>query len=178
MRQDNQVIVNIFADKIKSAESIFVTHYAGLDESENFELRRKLDACSVEHRVIKNRLFRIISRKAELSAKPEALDGLLKGPSAFSIGGDDSVAVAKVLDTFAKDHKKFFIKGAILDGNVIGPDEVKELASLPSRNEMLAKVVGTVAAPLTGFIGVLSANLRNLVGVLDAIRGKKESNDS
>ena len=174
MRPDNQIIVDEFASKVKEAESIFVTSFVGLNQEEFVKLREKLDECSAEHRVLKNRIFKIISRKAEISDAAN-LEPMLKGSSSFTIGGDDVVSVAKVIADFAKDHENFTIKGAIVDGKILSEKDVKVLASLPSKQELIAKVVGSIAAPLSGIVGVLAANLRNIVGVISAIKDKKES---
>ena len=170
MRQDNKVLVDIFTEKAKNANTVFITGFAGLKESDISDLRKKLDAKKADHRVIKNRLFKIISGKTGINVESAAL----KGPSAFTMGGEDAVVVAKVLVDFASDHKELVIKGGILDGRFLSSEDVKALASLPSRQTLLGMVVATIASPLSCMVGVLSANLRNMVNVVQAIKDKKE----
>lgn len=174
MRQDNQVLVNAFADKVKDVESVFVTGFQSIPESDIVELRKQLDECLSTYKVLKNRHFLKIVEINEMGIQDE-LAPLLKGPSSFTIGGKDVVTVAKVIAKFSKDHENFVIKAGIVDGKVLSASDVKKLASLPSKEELIAKVVGSIAAPLTGIVGVLNANIRNIVGVLNAIKEKKEN---
>ena len=153
--------------------SIFITGYTGLKNSEINTLSQQLNNKKAEHRVIKNTLFRVIAKEA--GVKDSEKLKTLKGNSAFVIGGEDVVAVAKVIVDFSKANEKFQIKGLVLDGKVMDSHLVKSLASLPSKSELIAKVVGTIAAPISSLVNVLAANLRNVVGVLSAIKEKKES---
>ncbi len=177
MRQDNKILVKSFVDQVKQSEAVFVTGFTKMKESEIVELRCKLDEKSAYHKVIKNRLFKVIAEESNTISDSEKLSKLLKGQSAFTYGGKDIVSVAKVIVDFSKGHENFELKGGIVSGRLLSANEVKDLASLPSKNELIAKLVGTLAAPLSGIVGVLSANLRNLVGVVSAIKEKKESNN-
>ena len=176
MRNDNQTIIDTFANAVKEKEYFFITGFSGLKDSEIQDFRIKLDEQKVVHRVIKNSLFKRIAGKAGI--EDEGLDSMLKGQSAFSIGGADAVAVAKTIRDFGKDCENLEIKGAYLDGKVLDQGGVMALASLPSRPELLAKIVGSIASPLYGLVNVLSGNTRNLVGVLQSIKDKKQTEDS
>ena len=173
MRQDNKILVEHFAGKVKaSGNNIFITGFQGMTEENLVDLRKKLDEQSAEHRILKNRLFKIISSKVGIVSS-DKLDAVLKGSSSFTIGGKDVVSVAKVISEYEKENQKLVIKGGILDGKFITADEVKALASLPSRSELLAKVVGAIAAPLQGLVGVLNAQVSSVVNVISALKDKK-----
>ena len=176
MRNDNQTIVDTFADAVKEKEYFFITGFTGLNDSEIQDFRIKLDEQEVVHRVIKNTLFKRIASKAGI--EDEGLQSMLKGQSAFSIGGADVVAVAKVIKDFSKGCENLEIKGAYLDGKILDEGGVLALADLPSRPQLLAKFVGSIASPLYGLVNVLSGNTRNLVGVLQNIKEKKQAEDS
>ena len=92
----------------------------------------------------------------------------------MAFSAEDPVAPAKILNDFSKDHKALEIKAGILDGKVIALDEVKALAELPSREELLAKLVGSMQAPISGLVNVLQGTIRNFVYTLEAVRQKKE----
>ena len=174
-RQDNRVMAGLFADKLKKADSVFITGFSGLPEIDLIEFRKTLDKESAEHRVIKNALFKVVSKEAGIQ-DTDKLARILKGSSAFTFGAKDGVTIAKVIVDFQKTHSKLEIKGGILQGKILTAEDVKNLAKLPTKKELLAQVVGTIAAPLTGIVGVLAANLRNLVGALNAIKDKKQGN--
>jgi len=100
----------------------------------------------------------------------------LTGPNGVAFSIEDAVGAARVSDEFAKDNDKLEIKAGIVDGNVIGIEQIKELANIPSREVLIAKVLGSLNSPITGFVNVLQGNVRNLVYALDAIKEQKEQN--
>lgn len=114
------------------------------------------------------------SVSAAKEAGIEGLDSFLEHNTALAFSAEDPVAPAKILSEFAKDHKALEIKAGILDGAVIGLDEVKALADLPSREVLLAKLIGGMQAPISGLVNVLHGTPRNFVYVVDAVRQKKE----
>lgn len=174
MRQDNKILVDHFSEKLKAAESVFITGFQGMTEEQINALRLKLDEQSAEYRVLKNRLFRVLTEKVGFAAD-DRLKTALKGQSSFTIGGKDIVSVAKVIMDYEKESQKLQIKGGILNGRYITAEEVKALASLPSRHDLLGQVVGTIASPLSGFVGVLNATVASVVRVLSSIKDKKET---
>jgi large subunit ribosomal protein L10 len=103
------------------------------------------------------------------------LSEYLQGPTAIAIAQEDPVAPAKVLSDYAKDSKFFELKTAVLEGKILSADEVKALAELPSREVLLAKMLGSINAPVSNFVGVLAAVPRSLVQVLGAIRDQKDA---
>jgi large subunit ribosomal protein L10 len=173
MRQDHQTIINAFSEKVKTAQSVFISGYSGMNEKEVTQLRKELRTYSAEHRVLKNRYFKCILSKIGIPSQ-DHLKPVLKGNTAFTIGGSDIVAVAKSLLRFARDHEKLEIKGALVQGRVLNPEQIKNLAWLPSREELIEKTVQTIAAPLSNLVYVLKANLNKLAGVIQAIKEKKE----
>lgn len=156
-------------DKLARAQSLVLADYRGLTVGEVSDLRHKLRESGVEFKVVKNTLAAIAAREVGM----EGLDRFLTGPTAIAIGLDDPVAPAKGLLDFIEERKKMEIKGGVLDGKVIGLAEVKSLARLPSRNELLARVLGALQAPLAGFAGCLQAPLRGFVTAVDALRRRK-----
>jgi large subunit ribosomal protein L10 len=125
----------------------------------------------VEYRVVKNRLLGIAGKAAGVAD----LGPMLEGPTAAAFVADDPVSAAKILQEFSRQSRKLAIKGSVVSGRVYDETRTKALAELPSRQELLAQVVGGIAAPLSGLVGVLSALPRNLVNVLDQIRTQRSA---
>ena len=124
----------------------------------------------VKYMVAKNTFIRIAAKEAGI----EGLDSVLEHNTALAFSAEDPVAPAKILNDFSKDHKALELKAGVLDGKVIAVDEVKALAELPSREELLAKLVGSMQAPISGLVNVLQGTIRNFVYTLEAVRQKKE----
>jgi len=119
--------------------------------------------------VTKKTLMKIALKKAGLAVKPEVFDK----SAAAVFGINDEAAPARIVQTFAKTHEALNVFGGILEGKFVGREKILELAKLPSREELLAKVLGSIKAPVSGFVNVLAGNLRGLVGVLSAIKESK-----
>ena len=166
-----QPVVQEIKGKLEASKGAVLTDYRGLNVAEVTELRNKLREVGVEYKVVKNTLARIAANEIGI----EGLDGYLEGPTAIAYGIEDAVAPAKVLSEFAKAHVNLEIKAGILEGKVIDLNGVKALADLPSREVLLAKLLGSMQSPLYGMANVLQGNLRNLVYVLDAVRKTKEA---
>ncbi|EAT14841.1 50S ribosomal protein L10 [Desulfuromonas acetoxidans] len=170
MATDNKVqLVEEFAAKLATAKAAFVADYRGLNVDEVNELRGKLRGAGVEYRVVKNTLLRLAAKGTDF----ECLGDYLQGPTAIAIAQEDPVAPAKVLAEYAKDSKFFELKTAVLEGKILSEGEVKALAELPSREVLLGKMLGSINAPVSNFVGVLAAVPRSLVQVLGAIRDQK-----
>ena len=118
------------------------------------------------YKVIKNNML----KRAADELKIEGVDEYFKGPSAVAFGYEDPVAPAKILCKFVKDANKTEIKGGILDGKVMDAAGITNLSKLPSKEELIAKMLGSMNAPVTNFVGVLAAIPRGLVCALNAIR--------
>lgn len=162
-------VVDEIKERLEKIQGAVLTDYRGLNVAEVTELRNKLREAGVEFKVLKNTLTRIAAHQVGL----EDLDSYLEGPTAIAFGIDDPVAPAKILSEFAKAHKALEIKAGILENKVIDAEGVKALADLPSREVLLAKLLGAMQSPMYGFAGSLQGLLRNLVYVLDAVREKK-----
>ena len=121
--------------------------------------------------VIKNTLARIAAKNAGY----DEMVGHLKGPSAIAYTFDDPSAPAKVITEFAKSQNKPVIKMSLFEGVFYGPDKVEQIAELPTRDELLARLLGGFNAPLQGFAGTLGGLLQKFAGTLDAVREKKET---
>lgn len=169
--QKEEVLAQLSTD-LGNVKLVVLTDYRGLRVVEVEELRDKLAQENMSYRVTKNTLLKLaVSQTPAL----KNLDlSVFKGPMALAMGFDDEVAPARLIFQFAKAHKALEIVGAITgDGQLLSAAQVKALASLPSREQLLGQVVGTIAAPLSSFMSVLSGNIRNLFYVLNAINESK-----
>ena len=154
-------LTSMFTD----SKALVFADFTGIDVASVSELRSQLREASVEYQVVKNRL----AKRAVEAAGMSGLNEFLEGPTAIAAAQEDPLAPAQILQKFVDNGGKIVIKTGFLDGQVLSPDQVKALASLPSREELLSKTVGTIQAPLSGLASVLNALLANLVGVISAI---------
>ena len=168
-KKQKELFVETVYEKMQSCKSAILADYRGLTVAAVTDLRNKLRDNNSDLKVAKNTLIKIAVDKMGI----EGLDPYLEGPTAIAFGYDDPVAPAKILSEFARTNKDLEIKGGVLEGRVITPEGVKGLASLPSREVLLAKVLGGMQAPLNGFANVLQGNIRNFVYVLEAVRKQK-----
>ena len=166
-----EAAVSEIQEKMQQAQSVVFVDYRGLTVEEVTNLRCKMRDAGVEYKVIKNTMIQRAADKEGI----EGLNSILEGPTAVAFGMKDPVSPAKILVDFAKDPKKTEIKGGVLDGKTIDVDGVKYLASLPSKEELLAKMMGSLNAPVTGLVMALSGVMRNLVCALNAIKEQKEA---
>ncbi len=154
--------------KLKDSTNLFLTDYTGLTVEQITRLRGELRKDGSSYSVVKNTLFSIAA--ADLA---KTLEKYLAGPTGVVFAGEDPVAPAKALKTFSDDVKAIGIKAAYIEGRIVDAKEVMVLASLPSKQELIAKLVGSLASPLRGLVTVLSGNQSGLVRVLNAIREQK-----
>jgi len=160
-------------ERIANSEIAIASTYAGINVANVTELRRQLRDAGVEYKVYKNTLARRALRELDLEHAADCLDG----PTAW-VFSSDPVAPAKILKDFAKKSKQVTMVGGVLGGKPVSAEQLKALASLPSREQLLAQVVGTIAAPLRNLVGTLTAVPRNLVNVLDQIQKKKSEEEA
>jgi large subunit ribosomal protein L10 len=144
--------VSKVAEKVKKAQSVVVFDYRGISVSEDTELRAEMRKAGVEYVVIKNH---IMKRACENSGIDEKIAEMLKGPSAFAFGYEELSAPARILKTFVKKAKKCAIKGGIVEGGVMDPAQIGEIADLPSREVLIARMLGSMMAPVSQFAIVL-----------------------
>jgi large subunit ribosomal protein L10 len=161
--------VSELTQKMAGSKAIFLADFTGLDVASVTDLRSRLRKASIEYEVVKNRLAKRAAQEAGITG----LDQYFAGPTAIAFAKDDPVEPAKILQKFIDTGGKITIKSGLVDGQVISADQFKALASLPSREQLLAQVVWAVQGPLYGLSGVLSGLLRNLVGVVAAIEKKQ-----
>jgi len=168
-RTEKEEVVTRVREKFSKARIGILTGYRGMTVAEMTDLRRRLRDVSVEYRVIKNNLARIASEGTSL----ESLRDHFSGPTAIALSYDDVVAPAKILNNALKDFKKLEILAGTMDGNLLSRDEIKRIALLPSRDELLGMFLRVLQAPVTGFATVLAAPIRDLAGVLNAVKDQK-----
>ncbi len=170
-RDLKQQVVEDIKDRFSRAGSVVLVDYRGINVEQVTELRKQFRTAGVEYVVLKNTLV----KRALAELNITGMDALLEGPSAFAFGYQDPVAPAKVVSDFITktkiEHVK--IKGGLVDGKVIDVAGVKALAELPPKEVLIAKMMGSLNAPITGFVGVLSATLRSLVYAIEAVRKQK-----
>lgn len=170
-REQKAAVVAELQEKLGKAQGAVLADFRGINVAQANQLRRQMREAGVEFKVVKNTL-------ALRAAKEVGLDDLeefLVGPTAVAFGYEDPVIAAKAMQSYIKESGLLTVKAGILEGRVISADEVKTLADLPGREELLAKVAGGFTAPLAGFAGALSGMLRSLVNVLDAVHKQKEA---
>ncbi|MBT4349519.1 50S ribosomal protein L10 [bacterium] len=156
-------------DKLNDSKSVVFSSDNGLGVKTAEDLRKELKKVGGEYLVVKKTLLKKVL--AEMEGSDQIND--LSGSVALSFSYDDEVAAASVLNKFSKGNETLSIGGGILENKLILPEMVKRLATLPSKEELLSKVVGSLQAPISGMVNVLHGNLRNLVGVLSAIKDNK-----
>ncbi|MDP4109564.1 MAG: 50S ribosomal protein L10 [Bacillota bacterium] len=171
--EEKQAVVHDLVEKMKSASSGVLVDYKGITVEADTKLRREMRNAGIEYAVIKNTLASLACKEIGF----EELIPFLNGTSALAVSEKDAVAPAKILSTYAKKSgDKFKIKAGFVEGKVISESGVKALAELPPREVLVAKVLGTMNAPITGFVRVLNANITGLAIALKAIAEKKEAN--
>jgi large subunit ribosomal protein L10 len=163
-------LVKKLTEKIKAAKSAIFVDYKGIKVKEVTDLKKSLRKADVEYVVAKKTLI-------DLALKNAGIEGVsmkgMEGQVAISLSNADEVAGAKIIDGFAKTNENIKMLGGVLGKDVMDAAQVKALAKIPSREELLAKLVGTLNAPVSGFVNVLAGNLRGLVQVLRAVSEKK-----
>lgn len=155
---------------VNSKCSILVD-FCGLTVAQDTELRRKMREAGVHYNVVKNTLLRIAAQEAGI----EGLEPSLEKNTAIAVAPEDPVAVAKIICEFAKANKELKVKVGVLDGKVISVEDIKALADLPPKEVLIAKMLGSMNSPITGFVNVLQGTIRNVVYALEAVRKQKES---
>ncbi len=158
-----------FQEQITGAKAVVISHANGMSVAHVTELRKKLREANVTHTVIKNTLARIAARKAGL----DGLVKLLEGPTVISISKGDVMAPAKVLVSFAKDHDKLVILGGIVEGKEATAKDIADISALPSKEELLGKLLGSMNSPITGLVRVLNGPLQGFARVLNGVAEKK-----
>lgn len=146
-----QPIIDEIRALLDGAVSATVVDYRGLTVSEDTQLRKTLREAGVQYKVFKNTLIKRAAEGTDFSQ----LDGFLEGPTAIAVSRDDATAAARILAKFAKTAPKLELKGAVVEGKLYDEKEVQALAEIPSREELLGRLLGSIQSPVTNFARVL-----------------------
>ena len=168
LNKKKQAVLDLI-EKFSSATAGVLVDYKGITVEQDTQMRKALRDAGVEYTVTKNSISRFACKEVGY----DKLNDILAGPTAIALSVNDPIAPAKIIAKYAKDIKTLEIKGGFVDGKVISADEVSDLAKLPSREELIAKALGSFNAPISGFVNVLNGNLRGLVVALNAIAEQK-----
>src|SRR6266550_2965818 len=177
LKSEKERVVAELAERLRAAETLMVADYRGLTMPQIDELRTRLLEAGARFTVVKNTLTKLA---AEQAGTQEVLE-LIDGPTAIAFldADGDPVAAAKVLNETARAHDVLVIRGGIVEGSVVGDADIKRLATLPPTEVLQAQFVGAVVGPLTMVVGLFTAPLRDLVGVVDArIRQLEEQGET
>jgi large subunit ribosomal protein L10 len=172
MRPEKEAIVREIKEQLSGATFAILTDFTTMDTTKTAALRKKLRETDARYQVVPNRLFRVVAKELNYTG----IEAGLKGPTAIVYGAGDVAATAKALREFIKGNNKIpVVKLGHLDGAVLSAAEVDVLATLPSKKVMQGMLVGTIAAPMSNLVGVMSQKLASLVYVLKAAADKKNA---
>lgn len=168
-KDQKKKIVKDLAEKLKNSKAVVFSDYKGLSVKDMTALRRELLKEGIDFKVAKKTLTDLALKDAKIEADIIKMEGQL----ALAISKNDEVSAAKIIARTAKGNENIKILGGILGTKFLKKEEVMALSKLPSKEELLAKLVGTLNAPVSGFVNVLAGNLRGLVNVLKAVADNK-----
>lgn len=168
--EEKKQVVTELAENLKVARTGVVVNYKGITVEADTKLRKELREAGCSYKVVKNTLLRIALEQAGI----EGLDDVLNGTTAVAVHSEDYVIPAKILAKFSETHDKFEIKAGFIDGKSATPAEIKTLASLPSKEVLVAQTLRGLNGPITGFVTVLNGTLKGLVVALNAIAEKQK----
>jgi large subunit ribosomal protein L10 len=167
-RQQKVQAVESLTGGLKESKGAVFANFTGLKVTDFEALRKSARAEKVQVQVAKKTLVKRVFEDLGVAVDPKTFNG-----GVVTLSGPDEIAAAKIVSNFAKDHEMVTIYGGVLEGKFIDASGVKNLASLPSKHQLLGQLVGTLNAPVSGFVNVLAGNLRNLVNVLNNIKEAK-----
>lgn len=170
-KKQKKDIVADLSEKLKNSKAVVFSDFKGLKVKDMMAMRKELRASGVSFNVVKKTLIEIALKDAKLKMDVKGLEGQI----AVAVSSGDEVAAAKIIAKVAKANENLKIVGGLLGDKMLTETEVKALASLPGKEELLAKLVGTLNAPISGFVNVLAGNLRGLVNVLKAVADGKNA---
>ena len=168
-RVSKDLIIKELEKELKSRPTFFVTRHDTVSATSLDKLRAKLRGGKARYFAVKNTLGQKALERADL----KEMAGHVVGKCGITLTSGDPVFSSKVLMDFAKENESFKVQAGYLNGQIMGADQIKVLANLPSREVLLSRVVGQIQAPISGFVNVLSGTLRKFVTVVDAIAKKK-----
>jgi len=167
-RTEKSTIVADVRERLTRLPNVYLTDFTGLRVKQVTDLRRRLRGAGLEYVVVKNTL----AQRALVEASVAGLDSWLAGPTGWVFAAD-AIAAAKVLTDFQKDADAFKVKAGLIEGRTVSAEEVKKLAMLPSRTELLGQLAGALQAPMQAFLGVTNGLLYQWVGALEALRSQR-----
>lgn len=171
-REEKAQVVAELTEVISQASGMYFTDFAAMNAEQSTKLREELRKAGLKYKVAKNTLIKIALR--EQGKLTEDIEKALIGQTGIAFGFDDPVAPARILKDFSeKNQDKPALKSALVDGVVYPGSALKTIAALPSKQDIMASIVGSIAAPISGIAGVLGALQRDLVYIMDAIEKKK-----
>jgi large subunit ribosomal protein L10 len=170
IRPEKKAMYSEVQENVSGALYMLLTDYKGMTMPETDEFKKLLRGANARVKVVKNSMLGRISREMGC----DGISAQLSGPTAVIFGAGDVVEVAKILKKFTADKNKPAVKGGVLEGAVLSAKDVTDLAGLPGKKEMQAKLVGTIAAPMTQLVGVMNQKVCSLLYVLNAVAEKKE----
>lgn len=168
--EEKKKAVAQLSESLKSARTGVIVDYKGITVEADTKLRKELRESGSQYKVVKN----AIMRRALQEAGIEGLEGVLEGTTAVAVNTEDYVAPAKIIAQYAEKSDTFKIKAGFIDGKAASMEEIKTLASLPSKEELVAQTLRGLNAPITGFVTVLNGTIKGLVVALNAIAEKQK----
>ncbi len=168
-KTERQETIDALAQQFQESPNLYVTDFTGLNVLRMTELRRRLRTAGVGYVVVKNTL----AQRALAANNITALDDHLSGPIGLVLAGKDPVGAAKVLTDFTREFDKPAVRIGLVDGKAVTPEQVKQLASLPSREVLLSQLAGAMQAPMAQLAGVMNELLMQVVGALEALRTQR-----
>ncbi|HRZ95423.1 MAG TPA: 50S ribosomal protein L10 [Candidatus Moranbacteria bacterium] len=167
-KQKKEIVADL-SEKLKNSKAAVFSDFKGLLVKDMMALRKELRKEKIDFKVAKKTLIELALKNAKIDASVKNMEGQL----AVAISQEDEVAAAKIMAKVAKGNENLKILGGILEMKFLGKEEIMALSKLPSKDELLAKLVGTLNAPVSGFVNVLAGNIRGLINVLKAVADNK-----
>ena len=163
-RREKEQIISDLHQQVEKVKAVVLTNYRGLNVEQMNQLRQRLREEKVSFNVIKNTLMKLASKGTDL----EKLNDYFEGPTAVAVSHGDPISLAKILSDFQKTQPLFEIKGGVIEGRVIPPEEVKALASMPSREVIFTQILGEVQTPGIQLAGVLYSAVQQMLNIIQA----------
>lgn len=163
-------VISEIVERLNNSSAVFLVDYAGVNVEDISELRREFRKESVDYKVYKNTLFK---RAADEIGGYDQLNDQLVGMTGFIFAGENYVAPGKIIKKYFDKNKKFSFKGCYIESQFYGSEQLDVLASMPSKEEVMASIVGSIANPASGIVGAIGGLMRDIVGLVDEISKKK-----
>jgi len=165
-KSEKTEMVSQIKENFSNASAIYLVDYHGVNVDEINGLRREFLKEDITYKIFKNTL---VKKALEELGKYDQLNDLLEGMVGIAFAGENFVAPAKIIKKFNDTAKKFTFKGCYIESTFYGEDQLKVLASMPTKEEVMSSIVGSIAAPASGIVGALNAVIRDLVSVIDEV---------